>query len=67
MATPEKIAALADFVDRLEQLTYDTHMLPEHEAERGVQPSFRCPADGSRAAGDVSCPYRQHAGRCRVL
>jgi hypothetical protein len=34
MATPEKITALADFVDRLEDLLYGTHgALPEHEQE----------------------------------
>jgi hypothetical protein len=33
MATPEKIAALANFVDGLEKYVYDTHALPEHEAE----------------------------------
>jgi hypothetical protein len=33
MATPEKIAALADFIDRLEQVAYRTDMLPEYEAE----------------------------------
>jgi hypothetical protein len=33
MATPEKITALADFVDRLEQLSCDAHALPEHEAD----------------------------------
>lgn len=32
MATPEKITALADFVDRLQHLLYGTHeALPEHE------------------------------------